>query len=79
MCPVAIHKDGAMRKYRGQLTIELEDQNTGMVETVSDTNMVTNAVNDLLGTNPLGLFYHTAGRYDTEMNWKMRCCQYVRT
>ena len=58
-----------MRRYTGNLTIELEDENTGTVETVSETNMVTNAVNDLLGTNPLGLFYHTAGRYDTEMNW----------
>ena len=58
-----------MRKYRGQFTIELEDQNTGTVETVSETNMITNAVNDLLGSNPMGLFYHTAGRYDTEMNW----------
>ena len=58
-----------MRKYRGQFTIELEDQNTGAVEIVSETNMITNAVNDLLGSNPMGLFYHTAGRYDTEMNW----------
>ena len=58
-----------MRRYTGNLTIELEDQNTGAVETVSETNMVTNAVNDLLGSNPMGLFYHVSGRYDTEMNW----------
>ena len=58
-----------MRKYTGNLTIELENENTGVVETVSETNMVTNAVNDILGTNPLGLFYHITGRYDDEMNW----------
>ena len=58
-----------MKKLTGNLTIELEDQNTGAVETVSETNMVTNAVNNILGINPMGLFYHTAGRYDDEMNW----------
>ncbi|MBP3805669.1 MAG: hypothetical protein J6I76_17580 [Oribacterium sp.] len=58
-----------MRRYTGNVTIELEDVNTGTVDTISETNMVTNVVNDLLGTNPLGLFYHTAGTYDTEMNW----------
>lgn len=58
-----------MKKITGNLTIELEDQNTGAVETVSETNMVTNAVNNILGINPMGLFYHTAGRYDDEMNW----------
>lgn len=58
-----------MKKLSGTLTIELEDQNTGAVETVSETNMVTNLVNNLLGINPMGLFYHTAGRYDDEMNW----------
>ena len=45
-----------MRRYRGNVTLELEDVNTGTVETVSETNMVTNAVNDLLGMNPMGLF-----------------------
>ena len=49
-----------MRRYTGNVTIELEDQNTGTVETVSETNMVTNAVNDLLGCNPMGLFIVSA-------------------
>ena len=40
-----------MKKLKGNLTIELEDVNTGAVETVSETNMVTNAVNDILGVN----------------------------
>ena len=58
-----------MRRYSGNLTIELEDQNTGVVETVSETNMVTNAVNDLLGMNPMGLFYKTSGQYDDMVLW----------
>lgn len=58
-----------MRKLTGNITIELEDTNTGAVETVTETNMVTNAINNILGINPMGLFYHTAGRYDDEMNW----------
>ena len=49
--------------------IELEDQNTGAVETVSETNMVTNAVNDILGFNPMGAFYKTGGRYDDQVVW----------
>ena len=53
-----------MRRYTGSLTVELEDVNTGTVETVSETNMVTNLVNDLLGMNPMGLFYKTSGQYD---------------
>lgn len=58
-----------MKKITGTLTVELEDQNTGAVETLSETNMVTNAVNHLLGINPLGLFYHTGSKYDDEMLW----------
>lgn len=58
-----------MRRYKGELTIELEDQNTGAVETVSETNMVTNAVNDLLGTNPMGLFYKCSEQYDDMVTW----------
>ena len=58
-----------MRKYKGEIVIELEDVNTGAVETVSETNMVTNAVNDLLGCNPMGLFYKCSGTYDDQMEW----------
>ena len=46
-----------MKRYTGNLVIELEDQNTGTIETVSETNMVTNAVNDILGVNPMGVMY----------------------
>ena len=58
-----------MRRYTGTLTVELEDVNTGVVETVSETNMVTNLVNDLLGMNPMGLFYKTSGQYDDMVVW----------
>ena len=58
-----------MKRITGNLLIELEDVNTGTVETVSETNMVTNAINDILGTNPMGAFYKTGGRYDTQLEW----------
>ena len=54
-----------MKRYTGNLVIELEDQNTGNVETVSETNMVTNAVNDILGVNPMGVMYKAGG----QKNW----------
>ena len=58
-----------MKKLRGNLTIELEDVNTGTVETVSETNMVTNAVNDILGVNPMGVMYKAGGEYDDSLTW----------
>lgn len=36
-------------KLQGVMTIELTDVNTGEVKTVEETNMVTNAVNYILG------------------------------
>lgn len=58
-----------MKRYTGNLVIELEDQNTGNVETVSETNMVTNAVNDILGVNPMGVMYKAGGQYDDSLTW----------
>ena len=58
-----------MKRYTGNLVIELEDQNTGNVETVSETNMVTNAVNDILGVNPMGVMYKVEGEYDDSLSW----------
>ena len=58
-----------MKKLTGNLTIELEDVNTGVVETVSETNMVTNAVNDILGVNPMGVMYKAGGAYDDSLAW----------
>ena len=58
-----------MKRLTGNVIIELEDINTGTVETISETNMVTNVVNDLLGVNPMGVLYKTAGSYDEQLAW----------
>ena len=41
-------------KLKGEMVIELTDTNTGAVETVQETNMITEAVNNicLLYTSP---------------------------
>ena len=69
MCRAVTRKEVAMKRYTGNLVIELEDQNTGNVETVSETNMVTNAVNDILGVNPMGVMYKAGGEYDDSLTW----------
>lgn len=52
---------------KGTMVIELTDTETGEVEAITEENMVTNAVNRLLGTNPMAAFYNTGGRYDDQM------------
>ena len=44
-------------KLKGHVLIELTDVDSGRVEKVEKENMVTNAVNHLLGLNPMGVFY----------------------
>ena len=44
-------------KLKGNMVIELVDGNTGEEERIEEGNMVTNAVNDILGLNPMGIFY----------------------
>ena len=44
-------------KLKGTMVLELKDEATGVVETVTEENMVTEAVNDILGLNPMGVFY----------------------
>ena len=56
-------------KLKGEMVIELTDENTGTVETVREENMVTNAVNHLLGLNPMGIFYKASGQYDEMVMW----------
>ena len=55
-------------KLTGEMKIELTDVNTGEVETVAEENMVTNAVNHILGLNPMGVFY-AAGSSIDEIEW----------
>ena len=44
-------------RLKGTMVLELTDGATGEVETVTEENMVTEAVNDILGMNPMGVFY----------------------
>ena len=53
----------------GVMTIELTDENTGAVETVTEENMITEAVNNILGLNPMGIFYAATGEYDAAVLW----------
>ena len=53
-----------MRRYNGEFEVEISDVNSGETNRITETNMVTNAVNDLLGMNPMGLFFKTSGEYD---------------
>ena len=59
-------------KLRGNMVVELVDGNTGEEERIEEGNMVTNAVNDILGLNPMGIFYAVAGEYDTHLLWNDR-------
>lgn len=56
-------------KLKGNMVMELTDVNTQETETVMEENMVTNAVNDILGLNPMGIFYNTSGEYDERVVW----------
>jgi hypothetical protein len=51
-------------KLTGNMTITLTDKNTGEVETVAEENMVTHAVNNILGLNPMGVFYEAGDSID---------------
>ena len=55
-------------RLKGSMVMELTDVNSGEVTTITEENMVTNAVNDILGTNPMGVFYCEA-EYSTGMVW----------
>lgn len=56
-------------RLKGEMVIELTDENTGTVETIREENMVTNAVNHILGLNPMGVFYKASGQYDDQVMW----------
>ena len=51
------------------MVLELTDVNTLEVETVTEENMITNAVNNILGINPMGIFYAATGEYDDAVLW----------
>lgn len=54
---------------KGVMSIELTDEDTGAVETVTEENMITEAVNNILGFNPMGIFYAATGEYDNAIVW----------
>lgn len=56
-------------KLTGNMTIELTDVNTKEVTTVTEENMVTYAVNHILGLNPMGVFYE-AGKSIDGIKWQ---------
>lgn len=43
-------------RLTGTMRIEFTDVNTGEVTAVTEENMVTDAVNHILGLNPMGYF-----------------------
>ncbi len=51
-------------KLTGTMRIELKDVNTGEVTAVTEENMVTDAVNHILGLNPMGVFYEIGESID---------------
>lgn len=57
---------------KGVMTIELTDETTGAVETVMEENMITEAVNNILGLNPMGIFYAATGQYGSSgsLEWE---------
>lgn len=55
-------------KLKGTAVIELTDVNTSEVETYMEENMVTNAVNNILGLNPMAIFY-CEDDYNTGIVW----------
>lgn len=56
-------------RLKGTMVMELTDVNTQAVETITEENMITNAVNHILGINPMGVFY-TEVEYSTGLVWQ---------
>lgn len=56
-------------KLKGTMVLELTDEATGEVESIMEENMITNAVNNILGINPMGVFYAATGEYDDAVLW----------
>lgn len=66
-------------RLKGEMVIELTDTNTGAVETVQETNMITEAVNNILGLNPMGIYLKASGEYDNSVCGMGRCFPSART
>jgi len=51
------------------MRIELTDVNTSEKEIIENSNMLTEAVNNIFGLNPMGIFYKVTGEYDEAVTW----------
>lgn len=51
-------------RLTGTMTVELTNVDTGEVTAVTEENMVTDAVNHILGLNPMGVFYEIGESID---------------
>lgn len=56
-------------KLKGSMSIEMIDNEGNVTDRVQEENMITNAVNNILGLNPMGVFYSMAGQHDTRLLW----------
>ena len=56
-------------KLKGDMVMELTDVNSGEVETIHETNMITETVNNILGMNPMGIYLNASDQYDTALIW----------
>ena len=59
-----------MKRLKGTMVIELTDEVTGEVETITEENMVTNAVNNILGQNPMGGMERSTAPNLPEHDWR---------
>lgn len=57
-----------MKRLKGTMVIEMLDSNSNVIETITEENMITNAVNDIMGENPFAVFYHTTSN-SVEIDW----------
>lgn len=64
---------------KGVMTIELTDETTGAVETVMEENMITEAVNNILGLNPWGFSMLQPGSMILRFFGMGTCCQSAPT
>ncbi len=70
---------GCVMKLKGEMVMELTDTNTGEVETIQETNMITDSVNNILGLNPMGIYSESKREYDESVLWNGTLLPSVRT
>lgn len=56
-------------RLKGKMIMELTDEATGVKETIEEENMVTDSVNNILGLNPMGIFYKATDKQGEITDW----------